>query len=200
MGKALKIIFYALVIALLFLWALTVAEKCKNKQLNTDQTEVLDDNLLDEDFSDELGDLTEDLTDDEFEDLSTEVEETDNKEEESFEDLASEEAVTDFSDLTTPVEEEKPVVVQTPPKKPSQGVSSGQFLLVAGNYSVHSNAQQMISKLKRMGYDKAEIVQFDNSSFSTVVASRFDDYDKATSAKAALISRGIDCYVHKQKF
>ena len=51
-----------------------------------------------------------------------------------------------------------------------------------------------------MGFNSAEIVQFDNSNFSTVVASRFNDYDKATAAKANLVSRGIDCYVHKQKF
>ena len=50
-----------------------------------------------------------------------------------------------------------------------------------------------------MGYNHAEIVQFDDSSFSTVVASRFDDYEKALNEVASLKSRGIDCYVHKKK-
>lgn len=201
MGKALKIVFYVLVIALLFLWAMTVAEKCKNKKLNADQTEEVTDDLLDESFSDDIGDLTDASDDEAIEDLTDDIDSKDsddNDEEVSFEDLSSQESADDLADLTEPVVE-KPVV-KKPAQKPIQSTSNGQFLLVAGNYSVESNAQQMISKLKRMGYNNAEIVQFDNSNFSTVVASRFNDYDKATAAKGTLVARGIDCYVHKQKF
>ena len=206
MGKALKIVFYVLVIALLFLWVLTVAEKCKDKKLNSAQTEEVTDDLLEEDFSDDIGDLTDFSEEDDIEHLSDsddgDVKSVDAQEEEevSFEDLSLQQE-EDLSDLTQPVVEEKPVIKKTPSKPISTpSVSDGQFLLVAGNYSVHSNAEQMMSKLKRMGYNEAEIVQFDNSNFSTVVASRFNDYDKATAAKNKLVSRGIDCYVHKQKF
>ena len=207
MGKALKIVFYVLVIALLFLWAMTVAEKCKNKKLNADQTEEVTDDLLNEDFSDDIGDLTDLSDDDEVEDLTDDVDaqaSDDNEEEVSFEDLSSQESAEDLSDLTEPIAEEKRSTPnpssQKPAPRPVQSITDGQYLLVAGNYSVESNAQQMISKLKRMGYNNAEIVQFDNSNFSTVVASRFNDFDKATAAKGTLVGRGIDCYVHKQKF
>lgn len=170
-----------------------LSTSCKNKTEEATETVKDIDDFLD-DTSEEITDLT-DLTTDEFE------------EEQSYEDLDEEsQDISDLTDLTEPVTNNEPITNSVPDYEPAPVSkpattynSGGNYLLVAGNYSIHSNAESMRSKLTRMGYDSAEIVNFDNSTFSTVLASRFNDYEAAVRASSALKNRGIDCYVHTRK-
>ena len=208
MGRVFKIATSALVLALLFLWIVTLVKSCGNE---TAQAEADIESAVDElpgEMGDDYTDLSSDDFEDEFEgeeedDLSSTDESPSGEDEISYEDLDQE--LDNVSDLTEPIEE----TVETPqpkrqakPEPSTSSVSSNPnagFLLVAGSYSIHTNAEQMRSKLKRMGYDSAEIVQFDDSSFSTVVASRFNSYESALNEASNLKSRGIDCYVHRKK-
>ena len=190
MVKRNKITHSSLFVVLVLLSIIAFNPGCKGDKTAPAEETVKDiDDFLDdtaEEVSDELSDLT-DLTSDEFE------------EEQSYEEL--DEAIEkDITDLTAPVEEKVKEYKPAAPSKPKvSSSSSGGFLLVAGNYSIHENAASMRSKLKRMGYSASEIVNFDNSSFSTVLAGRYSNYEAAARASNELKGRGIDCYVHTKK-
>lgn len=189
MNLDIKKLSFGLVWMFLILFLASGLQSCKGdkKEEVTETVKDIDD-FLDE-TSDDISDLTNPAgDDDEFE-----------EEELSYEDL-DESSEEDITDLTAPIEEEELEESYTPPPSRTRTNSTGSFLLVAGNYSIHSNAENMESKLRRMGYNNSEIVNFDNSSFSTVLAGRYEDYEAAVRASNELKSRGIDCYVHTKKY
>jgi len=77
--------------------------------------------------------------------------------------------------------------------------SSDPYLIVAGNYLLEDNADQMIKELKRKGYQGAEKVVFDLSQYHTVIAGRYASRSTASSASGELKRAGIDNYVIKKK-
>jgi len=192
MKNTIGIFRYCFFLVVCLLAVTMICTSCKGKTEEAKETVKDIDDFLD-DTSEEISDLT-DLTSDEFEGEQS-YEELDEKTQDLSDDLS------DLTDLTEPVTDSEPKYEPAPQvSKPEYtSSSSGNFLLVAGNYSIHGNAETMRSKLKRMGYDSAEIVNFDNSTFSTVLASRYNDYEAAVRASNALKTRGIDCYVHTRK-
>lgn len=104
------------------------------------------------------------------------------------------------SDSEFEVEEEiiEEQIIESTPEPSYASNSSGQYMIIAGNYLVESNASEMAKKLRNMGYSGAEKVIFDASSYHTVIASRFSDYGKAVRTASDLKAKGIDCYVKKQ--
>jgi len=186
MNKILKAIIYILVLTFLYLWLSTVFDSCgKKDEAVVEETENTLDDVLGEDLTD-LSSTDEDS--DEFEAEEGEI---------SYEDLASEPVEEISNDLTVPLEEtaSSPIV-----ESPSYSSSnSAPFLIVAGSFSQEGNANSLVDKLRRMGYNDAEKVRFDESSFYSVVAERHTDYDRALNNAGSLKGRGIDCYVHKRK-
>lgn len=86
--------------------------------------------------------------------------------------------------------------------KPSQNEgssSSGSYIVVAGNYLVEDNANTMLQKLKKNGFNNAEKVVFDLSEFFTVVAGRYASQEAAAKTINNLKSKGIDAYLHRKK-
>ena len=71
-------------------------------------------------------------------------------------------------------------------------------MLIAGNYLVESNANEMRRKLSNLGFGNAEVAIFDNSQYHTVIASRYSDYGRALESSSDLKAKGIDCYVKKR--
>lgn len=119
--------------------------------------------------------------------------------------VIEEEPITIIQAPETKVEEiieTKPVYVAPKPKpapikskpKPTQ-VSTGKYMVLAGNYLIEKNAEETARKLRRQGY-KAEVVNFDNSKFYTVCAQRCNTRSAAVKISNALKSKGIDNYIH----
>ncbi|MEL6124482.1 MAG: SPOR domain-containing protein [Bacteroidota bacterium] len=73
--------------------------------------------------------------------------------------------------------------------------SGGRYVVVAGNYLLEGNADNMVSKLRKEGYGSAEKVVFDLSQYYTVIASRHASRNAAGAASANLKSMGVDNYV-----
>ena len=208
MSRIFKIVFYAFLLVFLYLWISTVYKSCGDKPTADESSEqvMMDDeeNQVIENFQD----LTGEADDDEFEGGDNNTASVSNNSSGSLDEALDQ----DYSeDLTQEVKSE-PVVAQrkpTPKPKPQSTYSAprntsssykvGDYLIVAGSYSIASNADKMVSKLRKMGYDNAETVQFDESQFSSVVASRHSNYDAAINASNSLKSRGVDCYVHRKK-
>ena len=95
----------------------------------------------------------------------------------------------------------EPAVTKAPAKQyiTSNGSDDGDYLVIAGNYIINSNAENMVLKLKKSGYNDAEIVIFDMSQYHSVVANRYEDYNSAYNLVKQLEAKGIDSYVHRKK-
>ena len=98
-------------------------------------------------------------------------------------------------------EEEAPSVDNTPvpPVKSSSTISGGDYMVIAGNYLLENNADQMVKKLRSAGYNQSEKVVFDLSQYYTVIAGKFDSRSRANQASEDLNRRGIDNYVLRKK-
>jgi cell division septation protein DedD len=86
-----------------------------------------------------------------------------------------------------------------PQKQESKPSSSGQIFVVAGNYLLESNADVMVKKLKKNGFNSAEKVVFDASEFHTVIAGRFNNTESAKATVSRLKAKGIEAYTRVKK-
>jgi len=113
--------------------------------------------------------------------------------EEGTVDYASDNEETDYSGST----EEETQADYTPIDYSSSSNNSSQkkYMIVAGNYLLEDNANDMVQKLRNNGYNSAEKVVFDLSQYHTVVAARFDDRSSADRIAQRLKNEGFDNYV-----
>jgi cell division septation protein DedD len=78
--------------------------------------------------------------------------------------------------------------------------SYGNYMVIAGTFSIKQNAENQAKKLRQMGYSSATSHIFDRGSYAVVVVDRFDNYSDANRLKKELISdRGIEAIVQKKK-
>lgn len=97
----------------------------------------------------------------------------------------------------TVVPEVKKTVNPTPP--PPTKVAdkdAGTHLVIAGNFTARANADERVKELKKLGYSKAEVVNFELSEYHTACAGRYSDLNEARRvAKKIKDMHGIDTYV-----
>lgn len=184
-----KIILMVVAMTAIFLWVSTAFNSCGEKDL-------LDEDLVSE-TSDDLSDFSDDVGDDIFGDSD---EDDDNF---LFDDEVEEDDYTDDSDdeevdFTSAVEDDE--VVSQPASRPTSYSSSGEWMVIAGNYLVESNARVMINKLKNLGYTNSEIGVFERSQYHTVIASRHSSNSAAIRASNEIKNRGVECYVKKKTY
>lgn len=77
-------------------------------------------------------------------------------------------------------------------------VASGQYMVLAGTFKYRSNAEDMVSQLKDMGYVNASVELFDRGSYAVALVDRFDSLGDAKALQSKLSGKGVDAYV-KQK-
>lgn len=185
MGRVLKILLYAIVLFMIYLWFSTMFKSCNKKAKNiTDSVvEVVDDTV--EAGEDLFGEEDIDYTEEEPEDDSDEVEylddETDEDQEEPDDDV-------DFTEEP----EDEPVIRNS-------SSSNGSYYVIAGSYLIEANAIKMERKLENIGYDNAEVVVFDLSQYHSIIAGRYDSRSSAQNTCDDLKGRGIDCYVQRRR-
>jgi len=188
MGRLPKIIFMIISMTALFLLISTCFNSCGNKA-----DDVLDDAS---ELSDDMDDLFAD--DDIFEDNSDEIFE-DDEETEYEDDTFVEGDEADNSDYVDPEPDYTETDYTTPAASTSHS-TAGDYMVIAGNYLVESNARSMIRKLDNMGYPNSEVGVFDRSQYHTVIAYRSDSYSSSLEVANAIKRQGIDCYVKKRQF
>ena len=194
MGRFLKIAVYVAVLFLAYLWIATVAKSC-NKQATTDANDTTE---MVEDYVD--------VDSDEFEDDLFEDEEGSDLDETATTDgmgggneiVEEDTGGIDYTEVDEIIEENNPVVESTPaPTRSTTSTSySGKYMLLAGSYLIEDNAQAMVKKLKKLGYDNAEMVIFDMSQYHSVCAGRYTSLSSAQQESSTLKRKGIDNYVH----
>lgn len=196
MGRLPKIILMIAAMTAIFLWMSTAFNACGN---NADG--LLDDTSgVMEEIVDDTDEFVNDLGDDLFEDddLFANTEDTDDSD---F--VTADEAVDmDFTDATSYEDTDYTSTDNTSYSSTSysSGNSTGDYMVIAGNYLVQSNARSMTKKLANLGYPNAEIGVFDMSQYHTVIAYRDDSYGSALEIANAIKRQGIDCYVKKRQF
>lgn len=186
MGRILKILVYAVILFFVYLWISTMIKSCGNSSDSTATTdkEMLNDEVLADDITSGDDAFFEDS--ESFEDDITEGEDQ------------SEEEAIDYTEIDNTLNNTKPDSKETPISVPASS-SNGRYMVIAGSYLLKSNANNMSSKLKKLGFNGAEIVVFDLSQYHSVSAGRFSNYSDAQNLANELKSRGIDCYVHSKK-
>ncbi len=85
------------------------------------------------------------------------------------------------------------------PTKPRPAPSSGDFLLIAGSFTTHANAEIFVKDLEKKGYTP-QIIQFPNSGNFHVSAASFSNKDDAKMEMNRLKNvHKVDCYVRVRK-
>jgi len=193
MGKLPKIVLTMVAVTAIFLWMSTAFNSCGNKtdDLLQDSEDFMEESIEDTDafIDDSEDDIFDGAEDEDFyiEEEDTEVEYVDDPNDLDF---TTPEVIS-----STNTEEVKPAS-----EPANAGSSYGDYMVIAGNYLVESNARLMTQKLNKLGYSNAEVAIFENSQYHTVVASRHDSYNSALNAEKAIKRQGVDCYVKRKKF
>jgi len=69
-------------------------------------------------------------------------------------------------------------------------VASGQYMVLAGTFKYRNNAEEMVSKLKGMGYANASVELFDRGRYAVALVDRFDGLASAQALKSELPVKG----------
>lgn len=188
MGKLFKIIVWIIVLIVIYIWFSTVLKSC-----NSSSSALEGITKVAEGVTEDIEGSIPDIDGETFEAEEGFNDGSENTIEEQELDYSSEDELADLESALQDDVEETP-----PPERYTRSTSSGQYMIIAGNYLVESNATEMNSKLRNLGYDNAEVAIFDQSQYHTVIASRYDNYSDAVVASSNLKEKGIDCYVKKK--
>ncbi len=77
--------------------------------------------------------------------------------------------------------------------------SSGNYMVLAGSYRQRVNADNQVARLRKMGYNNAQVSLFDRGSFAVVLVDRFNNYGDAKRLVNELTSKGVDAIVDEKK-
>lgn len=80
------------------------------------------------------------------------------------------------------------------------GSNTSPYLVIAGTYTSEGNAQLEVNRLKKLGYNDAEVVQFIGSRYYTVCVDRLDLLSAARQlSKKVKADNTEDVYVHRRR-
>lgn len=201
MGRFLKIGVYVAVLFLAYLWIATVAKSC-NKKATTDaydSTEMVED-VVDVDTDEFEDDLFEEEDDNDIDETAT----TDGMGggNDIYEDDSDSNGI-DYTEIDEIIENNNGTSTKSSPVTNTQRNTntsySGKYMLLAGSYLIEDNAQAMVKKLKRLGYEDAEMVIFEMSQYHSVCAGRYSSLSSAQQESGTLKRKGIDNYVHTKQ-
>ena len=77
--------------------------------------------------------------------------------------------------------------------------NSGRYMVLAGSYRQRVNADNQVARLRKMGYNNAEVSLFDRGSYAVVLVDRFSNYGDAKRLVTELASKGVDAIVDEKK-
>ncbi len=216
MSRVLKIVSVAVLLFLSYMWINVLTKSCnKSREIEfPNQKETLvkgDDEFGKEDFFEENDTINSSVSNDTLSPKNvkepidyTEIDKTIDENTKT----KAEPTITLDSKKPKAEPKEKEVIVIEKPVKPNtlkslpevkiSPVKSGNYVVIAGNYLVESNADVMIKRLKKAGFS-AEKVIFNLSEFHTVIVGRYKDNADAAKTASNLKVKGFDVYVQKPK-
>ena len=181
MNKPTTTALYSLLVMFVFFGISVTIQSCGGKKVKEDTAE---------DLADKAEGRADSYSEDEFFEDDGEFSEGVIEEDkiDTIEDLEETETTSSYSNTA-----------QTSSYSTSSTNSAKPYLIVAGNYLLEDNADEMVKELMRKGYQDAEKAVFDLSQYYTVVAGRYITRTAASGASGELKRAGIDNYVIKKK-
>lgn len=195
MEKTIKILIYVAILLIGYFALSTIYKSC-NSPNNKDLIETAQDEVT----SDEEDDFFENF-DEETDDISSE-EHSEEPDAINYKSLDDKLEKIEENRETTDDEwvEEKPAPKAVEKNKPLyKNSNNSKYLVVAGSFLVQSNAEAMVSKLKKKGFNNAEVAVFDLSQYYTAIAARSNSKSEAINITNKLKKKGVDCYVHTKQ-
>lgn len=122
----------------------------------------------------------------------------------SFEDNSytdrSDEMDTDDSEYEAdePAEEAPTGKDEYPSSSASRGGSSGDYMVLAGTFSVKANAEAMVNRLHDLGYSNASVELFNKGAYAVALVDRFSSLTEAQELAADLKTKGIEVFVKEK--
>lgn len=102
---------------------------------------------------------------------------------------------------TKPAEKPAPRAEPAPPaEEPAPASSaSGSYMVLAGSFREMANAEAMVAKVRKLGYESASVEKFDRGAFAVALVDRFDSYAEANALVKELAKKGVEATVYKKK-
>lgn len=75
----------------------------------------------------------------------------------------------------------------------------GDYLVLAGSYRVKENAATEASRLRKLGYENAEVSPFNRGTFAVVLVDRFVNVGDAKAMVSQLKGKGVEAYVQEKR-
>ncbi len=215
MKSLLKFLVMAAVLIFAGLWVMTLAKSCNNSGSSALNNATDKAGNLIADGADAvkggagaIKDGVDDLiSDDEDDDFDAEFDEDGDEildDEDDDEDMDDDEADFDDEEDDTDENVRKNTGSSTSSSRlSSESASSGvgNYLVVSGSFLTEANAKKEVRRLKNLGYNNAEVVEFDFSQYHSVCVKRTNSLSEARGVKNQLINKhGVDdAYVHKKR-
>jgi cell division protein FtsN len=203
MRRIIRIAIYAAIILGLYFWVMTMMKGCDSPFALGKQTAELTDTMVEEPLDTMVSGLdTTSITEDQMIDGELNYDNVDQKVKEIEKTVdvpavasgkVKNEKPTPKSTSIKPTEKPKEVSKTPPPSE------SGKYMVMAGSYLLRENADQMVKKLQKMGYNSAKVVVFSASQYHSVVAASYAADTKAQSVAAELKRKGIDSFVKSKQ-
>ncbi len=77
--------------------------------------------------------------------------------------------------------------------------SGGDFLVLAGAFTVMANAEAYSKRLQKLGFSDAQVALFNKGKYATVLVGRFESKSDANSLVSQLGGKGVEAYVHLKR-
>jgi len=212
MKSLLKFLLVAAVLIFAGLWVMTIAKSCNNPggSAINDLTNKAGDAIADgtDAVKDGVDDFMSDDEDDEFDDADFDEDGDEIFDDEDEDEDMDDEDEADFDDEEDDFDDEN--VTKNSGSSSSDsggnassggGSNSGSYLVVSGSYLTEANAVKEVKRLKKLGYNNAEVVEFDFSQYHSVCVKRTNSLSEARGVKNQLVNKHnvADAYVHKKR-
>ena len=91
-------------------------------------------------------------------------------------------------------------VIPEPAYVPTVGNNEGDFLVIAGSFSIRENADKYTEKLRSLGYTNTITTPFEKGKLNVVLVDRYSEKSQAQAAVRELKKEhGLDAYVQEKQ-
>ena len=77
--------------------------------------------------------------------------------------------------------------------------TEGDFFVLAGTFSIRENADRMVDRLRKLGYDHARVGTFNRGRFAGAIICCYPTPEAAREDAAALNAQGIEAVVYRKR-
>lgn len=100
---------------------------------------------------------------------------------------------------TAPTSPQRELEGTTEPRPVAASERAGDYLVLAGSYKVRENAETEVQRLRKLGFENAEVSPFNRGAYAVVLVNRFTEISDAQALVKDLKAKGIDSYVQEKR-